>query len=47
MSTVLKVSLVLLCGWIFMGTVKQIGTDFANLRANNLDRVELAIDSCR
>jgi len=47
MATVLKLSIVLLCGYVLLGTVKQIGNDFANLRADNLNHIERTIDNCR
>lgn len=47
MTTVLKLTVVLLCGYVFMGAVKQAGNDFADTRYANQARIEQVIDNCR
>ena len=47
MSTVMKLGIIILCGWVLLGAMKQVSTDFSNIRASNQEHIERAIDNCR
>lgn len=47
MATVLKLSIVLLCGYVLLGTMRQVATDFSDVRTSNQERIEKTIDNCR